>query len=116
MSRFRNALCHASGMQFVTLRNAVCHAQECSLSRSGMQFVTLRNVPESCIHLRKFIFLSAVAALAVSCHDVKMAKVVMEAEKELEPGAKTEKTERKCSFDAVKSASRTMSTRESSSA
>ena len=81
-----------------------------------MQFVTLRNAPESCIHLRKFIFLSAVAALAVSCHDVKMAKVVMGVEKELEPGAKTEKTERKCSLNAVKSASRTMSTRESSSA
>ena len=90
--------------------------QECSLSHSGMQFVTLRNAPESCIHLRKFIFLSAVAALAVSCHVVKMAKVVMGVEKELEPGAKTEKTERKCSLNTVKSASITMSTRESSSA
>ena len=36
------------------------------VSRSGMQFFTLRNAPKSCIHLRKFIFLSAVAALVVS--------------------------------------------------
>jgi len=45
-----------------------------------------------------------------------MAKVVMGANKEeLEPGVKTEKTERKCSLNAVKSASRAMSRRESSS-
>ena len=43
-----------------------------------------------------------------------MAKVVMGAEKkELEPGTKTEeKTERKCSLNTMKSASRTMSMRE----
>ena len=46
-----------------------------------------------------------------------MAKVVMGVKKkELEPGAKTKKTDRKCSLNAVKSASRAMSTRESSSA
>ena len=46
-------------MQFVTFRDAICHI-------SGKQFVTLRKAPKSCIHIRKFIFLSAVAALAVS--------------------------------------------------
>ena len=40
--------------------------QECNLSRSGMQIFMLRNAPKSCIRFRKFIFLSAVAALAVS--------------------------------------------------
>ena len=46
-----------------------------------------------------------------------MAKVMMGAKKvELEPGAETEeKKERKCSLNAVKSASRMMSARESSS-
>ena len=81
-----------SGMQFVTLRNVICHAQECDLSCLGMQFVTLRNAirhsgmrfvmlrnaichsgmqlnilfTKSCIHLHKFIVLSAVAVLVVS--------------------------------------------------
>ena len=44
MSHFRNAICHASGMQSVTLqecnlsrfRNAICHAL-------GMQFAHFRN-------------------------------------------------------------------------
>ena len=45
-----------------------------------------------------------------------MAKVLMRAtKKELEHGAETEKTERKCILNTVKSSSRTMSTRESSS-
>ena len=100
MSRFRNAFCHASGMQFVTL-------QECNLSHLGMY-------KKSCT---KFIFLSGVVALVVSLSRRQMAKVVMGTKKkELEPGVKTEKTEHKCSLNAVKSAWRTVSTRESSSA
>ena len=67
--------CHASGMQFVTL-------QGCNLSLSGMQFVTLRNAPKSCINIRKFIVLSAVAALAVSLSTRQMAKVVMHGSEE----------------------------------
>ena len=63
MSHFRNAIFHASGMQFVML-------QECNLSR-------FRNAPKSCVHIRKFIFLSAVAALVVSLSQRQMAKAVM---------------------------------------
>ena len=61
-------------------RNAICHAQKCKMSRSGMQLKVWRvrkhpsrlgmqlkhPVYKSCIHLRKFIALSAVAALVVS--------------------------------------------------
>jgi len=72
--------CHASGRQFVTL-------QECNLSLGmqlkvwlvhkhpshlGMQLKYL--VYKSCVHLRKFIVLIAVAA---SRCDNKMAKIVM---------------------------------------
>ena len=76
-----------------------CHAL-------GMQFVMLRNAPKSCVHLRKFIFLSGVAVLAVSLSRRQMAKVVVMGarKKELEPGAKMEeKTERKCSHNTVES-------------
>ena len=82
-----------------------CHA-------SRMQFVTLRNAPKSCIHIHKFIFLSAVAALVVSLSWCQMAKVVKGAKKKkLEAGAKTKKTARKCSLNAMKFASRPMSRR-----
>ena len=89
-------------------RNAICHTQECKLS--------LSNAPKSYICLRKFIFLSAVAALAVSLSQHQNDKSCDGSEEELEPGVKTEKTECKCSLNAVKSTSGTISTRESSSA
>ena len=41
--------CHASGIQFVTLWNAICHAQECNLSHSGMhQKVVYAYVSQCC--------------------------------------------------------------------
>ena len=51
--------CRASGMQLVTPRNAISHAQECTKK----------------LYMR--IFLSAVAALVVSLLRCQMAKVVM---------------------------------------
>ena len=55
MSHFRNAFCHALGMQLKVwlVRKHPSHL--------GMQLFT-----KSCIHLRKFIILSTVAVLAVS--------------------------------------------------
>ena len=71
-----------------------------------------------CVHLCKFIVLSAVAALAVSLSRLQMAKILMGARKK-ELGAchenEREDREHKCSHNAVKFVSRMMSTRESSS-
>ena len=77
---------------------------------------------KSCVHLRKFIILSTVAALAVlavSLPQHQMAKFVMRVKKkELGAWRKNgrEDGEVKCSHNPVKSASRMMSTKESSSA
>ena len=89
-------------MQFVTL-------QECNLSH----FRNATKISKTCVHLRKFIVLSAVAALAVSLLPQQNGDG---SEKELggwhENGR--EDRERKCRGNAVKSALRMMSTRESS--
>ena len=69
LSCFRNVICHASGMQFVML-------QECNLSHfrnatkgvaCAQTSVPFRNaikpsLQKSCVHLHKFIILSAEAA------------------------------------------------------
>ena len=69
---------------------------------------------KSWVHLCKFIALSAVVALAVSLLQRPNGKSCDGSEEEL--GAWREKTEHKCSLNAVKSASKMMSMRESSSA
>ena len=56
-SRFRNAICHASGMQLKVW--LVCKHP----SRLGMQLKV--PVYKKCVHLRKFVVPSAVTALAV---------------------------------------------------
>ena len=165
LSRFRNAICHTSGMQIVTLqecnlshfRTAIVTLQECNLSHfrmqfvtSGMQFVMLQECNLS--HFRmQFVTLQECNfslqecnlscfrnATKIPCLQVVYSyislsfsalqrrqwshccddKMLMGARKKSqEPGMKTEeKTEHKCSHKAVKSASRTMSMRESSSA
>ena len=55
----------------------------------------LRNAPKSCIHLRNFIFLSAVAVLVVSLSRRQMAKVVMGA-KMKERGAVPSEANKAC--------------------
>ena len=62
MSSVGRVWCHASGMQFVTVRNTICHTQECNLSHSGMQLKdpVYKNL------CTQFIILSTVAAVAVS--------------------------------------------------
>ena len=82
--------------------------------------VSLRNaikVSCSCVHLRKFIVLNAVVALAVSLLQRQNGKNCDGSEEELgtwrEKGR--EDRERKCSHNAMKSASRTMSTSGSTS-
>ena len=57
-SRFRNAICHASGMQ------ARVWLVRKHPSRLGMQLKV--SVYKKCVHVRKFVVPSAVAALAVS--------------------------------------------------
>ena len=58
MSRFRNAICHASGMQ---ARVWLVHKHPSFL---GMQLKV--PVYKKCVHVRKFVVPSAVAVLAVS--------------------------------------------------
>ena len=58
LSRFRNAICHASGMQ------ARVWLVRKHPSHLGMQLKV--PVYKNCVHLRKFVVPSAVAALAVS--------------------------------------------------
>ena len=66
-------------------------------------------VYKNCVHLRKFIVLSAVAVLVVSLLRYQNAKIVLGAWRK----NGREDRERKCSRNAVKSVSRMMSTRES---
>ena len=66
---------------------------------------------KSCVHLRKFIVLSNVAALVVSLSQRQNAKSCDGSEEERARSlVQKEKTEHKCSLNAVKSALRTMST------
>jgi len=108
VSCLRNAICHTSRMQ---LKVCLVHKHP---SRLGMQL----KHPVCCVHLRKFIVLSAVAVLAVSLSQCQNCKSCDRSEEERARSLLARKWRRqcKCSLNAMKSTSRTMSTRESSSA
>ena len=72
-SHFRNAICHASGMQLKVW--LVCKHP----SHLGMQLKV--PVYKKCVRLRKFVAPSAVATLAVSSRRQNGKKTVMRARK-----------------------------------